>query len=83
MDKKREKEGKATDLVEKLERGEITLKDTLTESRKRGLLESKRWEIIPWVVYFILWLLPVVSSQLKLDFLAFLRNYHQSPFKRL
>ena len=70
MERKREKEGKVKDVVEKLKRGEITSKDAFKELGKRGLLESERWEIIPWVVYFVLWLLPVVSSQLKLDFLA-------------
>ena len=69
--KERKKEGKVNDLVEKLKRGEITSKDALKELGKRGLLESERWEFIPWVVYFALWLLPVVSRQLKLEPLAF------------
>jgi len=43
-------------LVEKLQRGEITPKDGLKELKNRGLLESEKWEIIPWVIYFILWL---------------------------
>jgi len=43
-------------LVEKLQRGEITPKDGLKELKKRGLLESEKWEIIPWAIYFILWL---------------------------
>ena len=68
---KEEKEGKVNDLVEKLERGEITSKDALKELKKRGLLEPESWEIIPWAAYFVLWFLPFVSSQLKLDFLAF------------
>lgn len=71
MEKKAEKEGKVNDLVEKLKRGEITSKDALKELGKRGLLESERWEIIPWVVYFVFLLLPAVSKQFKLDFLAF------------
>jgi hypothetical protein len=71
LEKKREKEGKIKDLVEKLKRGEITSKDALKELEKRGLLESERWEIIPWVVYFVFLLLPAVSRQFKLDFLAF------------
>lgn len=58
-------------MVEKLKRGEITSKDALKELGKRGLLESERWEIIPWVVYFVFLLLPAVSRQFKLDFLAF------------
>ena len=71
LEKKREKEGKIKDLVEKLKRGEITSKDALKELGKRGLLESERWEIIPCVVYFVFLLLPAVSRQFKLDFLAF------------
>jgi len=71
LERKREKEGKVRDLVEKLKRGEITSKDALKELGKRGLLESERWEIIPWVVYFVFLLLPAVSRQFKLDFLAF------------
>jgi protein-S-isoprenylcysteine O-methyltransferase Ste14 len=66
-----EKEGKVNDLVEKLERGEITSKDALKELKKRGLLEPETWEIVPWAAYFLFWLLPFVSSRLKLDFLAF------------
>ena len=50
------KESKVKDLVKKLERGEITSKDALKELEKRGLLEPERWEIIPWAIYFILWL---------------------------
>jgi len=71
LERKREKEGKVNDLVEKLKRGEITSKDALKELGKRGLLESERWEIIPWVVYFVFLLLPPVSKQLKLEFSAF------------
>jgi len=43
-------------LAEKLQRGEITPKDGLKELKERGLLESEKWEIIPWAIYFILWL---------------------------
>ena len=49
-------EGRVKDLVEKLKEGEITSKEALKELKKRGLLEKEAWEIIPWVVYFILWL---------------------------
>lgn len=49
-------ESKVKDLVENLQIGEITSKDGLKELKKRGLLESERWEIIPWAIYFILWL---------------------------
>ena len=50
------RESKVKDLVEKLQIGEITSKDGLKELKKRGLLESERWEIIPWAIYLILWL---------------------------
>ena len=50
------KEGKIKDLVKKLKSGEITSKEALKELKKRGLLEKEAWEIIPWAVYFILWL---------------------------
>jgi len=50
------REGKVKDLVEKLQIGEITSKDGLKELEKRGLLVPERWEIIPWAIYFILWL---------------------------
>lgn len=49
-------EGRIKDLAEKLQRGEITPKDGLKELKERGLLESEKWEIIPWAIYFILWL---------------------------
>jgi len=64
-------EGQVSDLVDKLKSGEITSKDGLKELKKRGLLEPERWEIIPWAIYFILWLLPMVSRQTNLEFLAF------------
>lgn len=44
---KKGKEGQVKDLVKKLGRGEITPKEVLKELRKRGLLESERWEFIP------------------------------------
>ena len=51
-----EKEGRVKDLVEKLKKGEITSEEVLKELKKRKLVESEKWEIIPWVIYFILWL---------------------------
>jgi len=66
-----EKEGRVNDLVEKLKKGEINSKDALKELGKRGLLEPETWEIIPWAAYLVLWLLPMVSNQTNLDFLAF------------
>jgi protein-S-isoprenylcysteine O-methyltransferase Ste14 len=68
---KKGKKGQVEDLVKKLERGEMTSKAALKELGKRGLLEPERWEIIPWMAYFMLWLLPLVSIRLKLDFLVF------------
>jgi len=50
------KEGRVKDLVEKLEREEVTPKEALKELQKRKLVEDERWEIILWVVYFIVWL---------------------------
>jgi len=64
-------QGQVKDLVEKLRRREITSKDGLKELKKRGLLEPERWEIVPWAIYFILWLLPMVSRQTDLEFLVF------------
>lgn len=52
----KEEESRVKDLAEKLQIGEITSKDGLKELKKRGLLEPERWEIIPWAIYFILWL---------------------------
>ena len=69
--KESEKEGRVNDLVEKLKKGEINSKDALKELGKRGLLEPETWEIIPWAAYLMLWLLPMVSNQTNLDFLAF------------
>lgn len=44
------------ELAGKLKVDEITPKEALKELQKRGLVEHERWEIIPWVIYFILWL---------------------------
>ena len=49
-------EGRVKDLVEKLHAGELTPKEAKEEMKKRGLTEKESWEIIPWVIYFILWL---------------------------
>lgn len=66
-----EKESRVKDLVEKLKRGEINSKDARKELGKRGLLEPERWEIIPWMVYIVLWLIPMLSRQSNLEFLEF------------
>jgi len=65
------REGKVGDLVEKLQKGELTPKETLKKLEERGLTEKESWEFIPWVIYFILCLLPLMSKQVKLDFLEF------------
>ena len=49
-------EGQVKDLVEKLERGELTPKGAKKRLKERGLLEKEAWEIIPWAIYVILWL---------------------------
>ena len=64
-----ERESKVKDLEEKLQKGELTPKEALKELRKRGLVEHEKWEFIPWIIYFILWLLPTAARQFKLDFL--------------
>ncbi len=50
--------GKINDLMERLQREEITIKETFKELKERGLVEQERWEIIPWVTYFV-FLLPL------------------------
>jgi len=77
--KKSKQEGKVNDLVEKLKSGEIASKDALKELEKRKLVEGERWEIIIWVVYFVFLLLPPVSKQLKLEFLAFFTQLSSIP----
>ena len=83
------KEEEVKHLVEKLQRGELTYKEAYKRLEERGLTEGcanqSFWEklvldIIPWPTYFILWLLPVWSRELKLDFLEF---FAQLPAFRL
>ncbi|MBN1762073.1 MAG: hypothetical protein JW878_03185 [Methanomicrobia archaeon] len=52
----KEDEIRVKELMEKLRVDEITPKEAFRELQNRGLLEQERWEIIPWVLYFILWL---------------------------
>ena len=49
-------EGRVKDLVEKLQAGELTPKEAKKRLKERGLLEKEAWEIIPWAIYFILWI---------------------------
>ncbi|MDD2666499.1 MAG: isoprenylcysteine carboxylmethyltransferase family protein [Methanocellales archaeon] len=56
------REGNVRDLVEKLQRGELTSKETLKKLKERKLTEGTwgKWEgqalNIFWIVYFVLWL---------------------------
>ena len=50
------KEGRVKDLVEKLNKDEISSKEVLQELKKRKLVEDEKWECIPWAIYCILWL---------------------------
>ena len=52
----KEEESRVKDLVEKLQIGAITPKEAIKELQKRKLVEHERWELIPWVIYFVLWL---------------------------
>ena len=71
-------DGKIRDLTGKLQRGEITRKEAYKILREMGLTEKesfstcfKVFEIIVWIAYFVLWLLPMFSISSKLDFLVF------------
>ena len=63
--------GKARDLVEKLQAGELTPKEALKGLEERRLVEREAWDFIPWVVYFVLCLLPAWSTITELRFLEF------------
>ncbi len=63
-------EDNVKNLVKKLQARELTPEEAYKRLEERGLVEDERWEFIPWVVYFILWLplnfkfsarLPVIS----------------------
>ena len=74
-------EGRVKDLVEKLERGEITPKEAKEGMNKRGVSEQNFLGGCVWVgwpslfiafsAYFVLWLLPTWSRQFKFGFLEF------------
>lgn len=51
------REGKVKDLVEKLQAVEITPDEASERLEERGLTEQESWEVIPWTIYFVLWLL--------------------------
>jgi len=44
------------ELSNKLREGEINHKEALKGLKERDLVEPERWEIIPWTIYFILWI---------------------------
>ena len=81
------KEGKVKDLVEKLQRGELTSKEALKKLEERKLTEGTvggSWEFIlgfiPWVIYIILWLLPTWARHFKLDFLEWFAQLQAITF---
>ena len=81
------KEGKVKDLVEELQRGEITSKEALKKLEERKLTEGTvggSWEFIlgfiPWVIYFILWLLPSWARDFELDFLEWFAQLRAITF---
>jgi len=70
-------DGKIRDLAERLQEGEITRKEAYKILREMGLTEKesfstgfKVFEIIVWVAYFVLWLLPTWSIASNLDLLG-------------
>jgi protein-S-isoprenylcysteine O-methyltransferase Ste14 len=72
-------QGKVKDLVEKYDKGEVNSEEAYKELKKQGLLEKESLEFIPWVIYFILWLLPAIAQVPRLDFLDFvdgLQRFH-------
>jgi protein-S-isoprenylcysteine O-methyltransferase Ste14 len=54
------REGKVKDLAEKLKGGKITPEEAFKRLKERKLLEEHAipaiWAILPWPIYFILWL---------------------------
>jgi len=77
------KEGKVKDLVEELQRGELTSKGALKKLEERKLTEGTQgepWEFIPWVIYIILWLLPTWARHFKLDFLEWFAQLRAITF---
>ncbi len=70
-------DGKVRDLTGKLQKGEITRKEAYKILREMGLTEKesfstgfKVFEIIVWIAYFVLWLLPAQSIASNLDLLG-------------
>jgi protein-S-isoprenylcysteine O-methyltransferase Ste14 len=67
---------KVDELIEKLQKGELTSKKAYAELKKRGLVEHERRDLIFYIAYFVLWLLPGLASFINLDFLNFFSELH-------
>jgi len=67
-------EGQVKDLVEKLEKGEITSKEIIKELKERKLTEKaiSRYEAWGLVIWAILCFLPAIAKLSNIDFLSFL-----------
>ena len=81
------KEDKVKDLVEELQRGELTPKGAFKKLEERKLTEGTQggsWEFIlgfiPWIIYFILWLLPTWARHFNLDFLEWFARLRAITF---
>jgi len=81
------KEDKVKDLVEELQRGELTPKGAFKKLEERKLTEGTQggsWEFIlgfiPWIIYFILWLLPMWARHFNLDFLEWFAHLRAITF---
>jgi len=84
MEKKKDK---VKDLVEELQRGELTPKGAFKKLEERKLTEGTQggsWEFIlgfiPWIIYFILWLLPTWARHFNLDFLEWFAHLRAITF---
>ena len=73
-------QGKVEDLIEKYQKGKLTSKEAYEELKEHGLVEHKRWEFIPWVIYFLLLLLPTWAEALRLDFLQWFAELQRFYF---
>jgi len=71
---------KVKDLIEKFRKKELTSKKAYEELKKQGFVEHERWEFIPWVIYFLLLLLPTWAEALKLDFLQWFAELQRFYF---
>jgi len=62
-------------LKEKLQKGDLTPRQATKILHERGLGDPESWKwkasgIISWAAYFILWLLPTLAKQSRLEFFA-------------